>query len=589
MLIDPKAREVLPAGKHRSSVRRHRAAHEGEYTSLLVRLVPAWTTRPNRHRPPLRRDGVSPRSAPPPPDQIAIDLRDSRQPFDQDAAGLFDATGISESGRVTTGATTPAPAPAVRPPSPEPAQPSSVPTPRLLPPTPPVSPAAPQGPEAASKGAVVEAGRPHPQPELHQPRTSTVDGSADTELCPPEQEFRLPIWDPTGEHSGRDQRPHPARRRFTFADLLGFGIETDEPVSEPLSLATAVPEAQPADRMPAADPTRDVWADFPRLSDVATSEPLRTNELVQRLWDATAEHPISQSVESVAAPTAIPEMFRANRTFRWSVVAGALMVLVAAVAGLQALGQRPVAVAEARAAQYADSLDRLAAGLTGFEATSRTILNPATPVPDLGSLTGDLLSIGSLARDVAEVAAQPLPEPSLLGASAPIDRLRSPRELLQQAAEGALGVERRLGAALTYRVLMSQAFVMPELPVAAGEGELGGIGAQLSVVQATTDQVLDQLPDDPFFATYTEAARDLAARFQEWQVAYLTALRDGDVAAAGVLRRDWQGELAAFRAGLATPLMAVDTWAGSELDHVQELIDLARRRLAPAVDGAPAG
>jgi hypothetical protein len=177
------------------------------------------------------------------------------------------------------------------------------------------------------------------------------------------------------------------------------------------------------------------------------------------------------------------------------------------------------------------------------------------------------------------VAGVPLPEPSLLGASGPIDRLVSPQELLQQSAERALTVERRLGDALTYRVIMDQAFITGELPVAAREGDLGEIGAELSVVEATTEQLLAQLPDDPFFASHAAAANQLLATFRDWQVAYLGELRDGDVAGAGVLRRDWDSAVARLRSDLAAPLMAMDTWASEEIAHVREVTELAVERL----------
>ena len=96
---------------------------------------------------------------------------------------------------------------------------------------------------------------------------------------------------------------------------------------------------------------------------------------------------------------------------------------------------------------------------------------------------------------------------------------------------------------------------------------------------ATTEQLLAQLPDDPFFATYTERAHGLLDQYEDWQVDYMAALRDGDVAQAGVLRRDWELELQEFDAAIGSPLMAVDTWSAEQLVHLRTLLDEALQLL----------
>ena len=381
-----------------------------------------------------------------------------------------------------------------------------------------------------------------------------------------------PIWDPTGRHSGAGAPTHPSeRRRFSFADMLGFGDDTETFSIDDLEGDLA------------AEGDRS-WADFPTLASVAVDD-APTNQLVERLWHATAEHPIAAPADQLA-PVDIQELFRSNRTFRWSVLAGAVIVLIVALFTLRAVGQRPVTVAEERALEYSQGIDAVASSLLGFESTARTIANPATDTSALGALTGDLLLVGGAARRLAESAGEPLPEPSLLGPSAAIDRLQSPQELLRQAAEATLTVERRLGDAVSYRVLIDQAFVTSELPVAARESELGDIGAHLSVVQATSERALAQLPDDAFFASHADAASALLDSFETWQVQYLDALRQGDVAAAGVLRRDWQNAHAAFTADIATPLMAMDEWSAEEIEHIRGLLAVATERLG---DGSSTG
>ena len=412
-------------------------------------------------------------------------------------------------------------------------------------------------------------------------RGASIADSDVKEVRPAERAEEFPVWDPTGKHTRPERHSAPARR-FSFADILGFGLEDEQLMTAETPLDTmieagpvAAQEAEPSD-----------WLDFPRLADVVTEDPAQTNELIERLWHATAEHDVTvPRAEPQLAPIDLQQMFKSNRTFRWSVLAATAVLAILVVFVLGAIGRRPVTIAEQRSVAYQEHADRLAAALTGFDATARTITTPSTTTDELSALTADLLTMGTLAHELGEVAREPLPEPSLLGASAPIDRLVNPQELLLQSAEQASTVEHRLGDTLTYRVLIEQAFATGDLPVAANEGDIGDIGAELSVVEATTEQIVAQLPDDPFFATYTDSAVALFGSFREWQVAYLSALRDGDVGGAGVLRRDWQDGVAAFRAGIAGPLMAVDTWSSGELAHLRGVIDVALERLGdPAPD-----
>lgn len=388
------------------------------------------------------------------------------------------------------------------------------------------------------------------------------------------------------ERAEADAEQPKVRSRMSFADLLGFGASGDGPVeytTEEFDLPEWPMAGTTTLEPPTPPPTE--WNDL-RLGDVATRPATGTGELVQRLWDATAEQQTVPSTGVLGTPIEVSDTYRSGRTFRWTVVIAGIGVVVLSLVALRLAGQRPVEIAEQMAADLRVQSSRLSASLVGFDATARTVVDPASTVGTLTQLTPELSSLDAFARDLAATAGAELPQPSLFGPSAPIELLESPRQLLQQASERALTLERRLSDTVTYRVAIAQLFLSPDLPVTADEAALADLGAELGLMTATSERVLGQLPDDPFFASHTATGVETLEYLQEWQVDYLGTLREGDAVAAGTLRREWHQTVAVYRSEAAAPLSALDEWSSSELTHLHELMERATGRLGTAESAA---
>ncbi len=187
-------------------------------------------------------------------------------------------------------------------------------------------------------------------------------------------------------------------------------------------------------------------------------------------------------------------------------------------------------------------------------------------------LTGQLDVLDGSARRAAALASEPLPRAPLGGSSLPIDALVLPQGLLEQASVQALGIEQRIGDAITYRLTYAGAFLLPELPAEASLVEIGDIGGRLSVAIAETEQVLSQLPDDGFFAEHRQASNDFLERLEETQVAYFSALRSENISEAMGIRRSIERGIEELRAGLADPLAAVVTWSDEQFDQLDDVL-----------------
>ncbi len=380
--------------------------------------------------------------------------------------------------------------------------------------------------------------------------------------------------------------PPAGKERGTFANMLGFGedevyfgptasIQLDQPARSHRLIAHVV--TQPVELMP-PDPEQSDWDELPGLADVRMDNPTDTQTLVARLWDATNEEPILGHVD-VPEPSAPSRVLLGSKRWRWSVLGGlAISIVLVFVAG-SAIGRAPIEAARERAVAYSASAQQLADSLGPLDDVIGDIATLDAPEFDLGALVAVLDDTDGVAREVAALTSEPLPNPALLGSSVEIDRLRSPQELLQRAAARASAVERRLGDALTYQLGMADSFRLPDLPVVAAPTEVGEIGAGLSVAFSSTAVSLGSLPDDPFFASHKRAATELLSDLQERQIDYLDALRQSDSARAGIARREIVASVDAIRGDLGEPLGAMSRWAEDQLAGLAELIESVDEQL----------
>jgi hypothetical protein len=137
------------------------------------------------------------------------------------------------------------------------------------------------------------------------------------------------------------------------------------------------------------------------------------------------------------------------------------------------------------------------------------------------------------------------------------------------AAEIGLTLERRLGDALSYRLLYAKTFQLPQLPTVATQDQISQIGVALGLAVTSTNDAIGNLPDEPFLSEHKLAAFQLAQRLDDWQIEYLEALRTGDTATAGPLVQEITQRVDALNTELGAPLAAIGEWAQTQLQTLQ--------------------
>jgi hypothetical protein len=315
------------------------------------------------------------------------------------------------------------------------------------------------------------------------------------------------------------------------------------------------------------------WDSLPTLADVAVSdEPTSsTGSSVQRLWDATEDHTlvVAPLDESVEAPQ--PRLLDDQRFRRTATIA---LVVVAALIGLAAqfVGSQPERDAVAFEARYETAAAQITEATGPVSRSVALLTMEGISASDFAQLTGDLDVLDGIARGAAGIAAEALPEAPIVGSSLPIDSLILPKSLLEQSALQALNLESRIGDAVSYRIIFERAFDLPPLPTEATLVDIGVIGADLSVVIAENEQILAELPDDPFFGRHRQEAVDLLQYITESQAAYFDALRANDTFAATAIRNEITRRIAESWATLAEPLAATEAWAQTQVARLRETL-----------------
>ena len=342
----------------------------------------------------------------------------------------------------------------------------------------------------------------------------------------------------------------------------------------------AVPAPQPLWQAPApAETTRRVGVErLPSLSDMQTVNDHHTDTgtLIERLWVATEEHDAVRSATSLRADELVEVP---NRTFRWSIIIAAVLVLAIAVAALQIGVQMPARIADEAVATYQTALADAREVVPAAERVMAAITDPAVTTEGLSDAAVTLSELDTASRALFTVASEPLSSTPPLVSRVELDSLTPIRSDMANASQDGLAIERRLGDALTYRLVFAKTFSIPELPSTASPDEISTLGVELGLGLAATVDALQALPNDPAFEQHRLAAETLAERFAAWQVEYLSALRASDVAAAGQLSEELEAGIEAIHAGIDQPLATVAGWATEEISEFGATIAAIENRL----------
>ncbi len=267
--------------------------------------------------------------------------------------------------------------------------------------------------------------------------------------------------------------------------------------------------------------------------------------------------PPSDQVDAELAP-----QVRSSRSFRWPVVA--LIGLVAVVIGIAAFWLPRATKAEAVAVRqsYYDATVAVRNQLPASQAALDVITNPTSSSDDLNGSIPAIAQLDTLAFDMQDVAAEPLPTVLPLVPKGPIDELEPLQETTSILGQEGDEIAKRLGNAYIYRISIPVLLSPGNLPISAGTETINTISVTLAASLADDAGVVAELPDDPTFEEVHAEALATHDRYAVWQQEYLAALTGEDQDEAQALIN----ELDAMRSDLNASNDAALSVARTEMD-----------------------
>jgi len=357
-------------------------------------------------------------------------------------------------------------------------------------------------------------------------------------------------------------RPLPASAypRITYDSTLieMFGFSESPPLRPAATAVLPKPEPEPLPGLPALKEMR-------RPTDAAGD----TGALVTRLWAATETLTPSADWK----PESFDSLATSPRTFRWSIVIASLVLLFAGLSVIRWASGMPERAATTAAASYLNATAAFENQLPEIRETVGIVTDIDANTTQLANAAVSLSKLDESARRLFEVAADPLPSMLPLISRSSLEALTPTRRAMATASEIGLSLERRLGDALSYRLVLGKAFRLPPLVTTASQQEIATLGVSLGLAVTDTQEAVAKLPEEPFFANHLLASRQLALRLDDWQVEYLDALRTGDETTASRLIQEIQQRITALDAGVEAPLSTLNDWAETQLGTLRIQLD----------------
>jgi hypothetical protein len=281
------------------------------------------------------------------------------------------------------------------------------------------------------------------------------------------------------------------------------------------------------------------------------------NGSVGQLWDAKGGGDILDGW----APEALSSTITGSRTFRWTVVAGLLVLGVLAVAALLVVPNYIENQANDLNQDYRQALLELNADLAPTQVVLESVTD-AESITDLGAASSTLSAMSESSAAVTDLARAELPSSLPLTPRDSLQALQPARDRMIEV--GAIGGElaRRITRVAEYDNRAADILDMPALPRVANDQRITNLSVALAGVQAETAAALSTLPDDAALASHKVMATDAQRRLSSWQTEYLEALRIGDRSTA----RSLVNEVADLRDALDRELIEAKSLLRAELD-----------------------
>lgn len=276
-------------------------------------------------------------------------------------------------------------------------------------------------------------------------------------------------------------------------------------------------------------PTEVIESTQPPTAVVA--QPTRPSPTLADTWRAESKPP--PPADWAAEPLADPK--RRARRSRWPLI---VTVVVAAAAVVVAALWLPTLVdgrATEQASEYRIALLDVRDSLPGSQEGLQVATEPSSQQADLLGVASQVNPLALASDSALAVASEPLPEPLPLLPSGSIDDLVPSRDAVAVVGAAGTDIVARIDDTTTYRLLVADILVLPELPIEADAFETAALGAELATIDATSRNAAAQLPSDPAFADHKALVTEAVAGFDEWAAEYLNTLTEGDAAAAAEL------------------------------------------------------
>ncbi len=266
------------------------------------------------------------------------------------------------------------------------------------------------------------------------------------------------------------------------------------------------------------------------------------------------------------------------RRARWSLLGLLLLAGVTAAAVLILVPRYAESIADGVVADYREALDTVATRIPPTQTALEQLTSPDLDRIQLDQTVPAFTRFRASALALSDTVRKPLPDTPPLLPRDVIDDLAPVRARISLVAGRADVVSGRLGRLVTYRTLLSEAFVLPaDLPLAAEAAEINELSLTLAAMLADSLDATSRLPTDPFLDSHRAEVAETLDWYRTWEVEYLQALRRDSPAVASAMINQARSRAGRLRIGLEPALVSFRDWGQAELAGLGS--DLAATRV----------
>jgi hypothetical protein len=312
-----------------------------------------------------------------------------------------------------------------------------------------------------------------------------------------------------------------------------------------------------------------VFSSFDGSTGTSTSAFVPPESLPLDLTSDETDVTTSPPEPEVIDDTTLSPVLRTRRPFRWPVILVGLAVVAAIAVAVfwvpAALEQEAVGVKQT----YGAAALGLRTELPSGQAVLDTITDPSSTTEELASSVPAISQLDSVAHALGVAAAESLPRQLPVFPVVAVAGLGVFQDAAQINAAQGSDVARRLGHAYVYRTTIPRLLSTSNLPTSADVQTINALSVSLASSLVDDSNALAELPNTEATSDLNNVAHAAVERSAFWQDEYLTALAEGDQAAAAALIVELDG----IRTDLDT--MLVEALGVARIDIDRQIVELA--------------